>query len=156
MKHSMSYVYKCSFLVLLLFTMGAGQAHREHATNNIVSVDVGTQLWVRGTLTGLSSGNVTVILNAVGNAEVDCVNSANEVIKGKKISVSLSGSSTYPSPKNGRMTFAVYTFSPVITSVDSCPDSQWIATVSDVEFTHPGASFIVVQGNKIVFTEAIH
>jgi hypothetical protein len=126
-------------------------AQNVHLIGNLNTRDIGTQLLVGGKIAGLGEGDVTVVVNAQGVADVQCTNPGGNVAPGQDTAVSTSGSVTLPSPKNGNLNFSLSTATPVIPS-SACPNAQWTATALDVEFS--GGTFTVIQGGQVVLTQA--
>jgi hypothetical protein len=113
--------------------------------------DLGTTLGITGKLAGLGEGDVTIVVNASGVADVECTNPGGNVAPGQDTAVSASGSVTLPSPKNGNLVFSLATIEPSIPS-SACPNSQWTADAIDVAFS--GGTLTVFQGGQAVLTQA--
>jgi hypothetical protein len=108
-----------------------------------------TTLRATGKIAGLGNGDVTVVLNADGIASVQCRNHGGNVAPGQDTAVSVAGSVTLASPKNGNLPFAVETVAPVVGS-DACPNDNWSAEVLSVAFS--GGVLTVLQGGVVVLS----
>jgi hypothetical protein len=137
--------------LIALFAFTTVFAQSVHFIGTPVVRDIGTQLNVTGKIAGLGEGDVTVVVNAQGIAEVQCTNPAGNVAPGQDTTVSTIGAVTLPSPKNGNLNFSVSTATPVIPS-SACPNSKWTATALDVDFS--GGTISVIQGGQTVLTQA--
>ena len=110
--------------------------------------DLGTTLRATGDVSGLGQTTLDVFLDGEGIATVECRNPAGNVAPGQATAVDVSGSQTGIQPKNGRATFNVTTIAPTV-GPEACPNPQWTARVTDVDFT--SATLTLQQGGQTVF-----
>ena len=97
--------------------------------------DIGTQLSCSGKVAGLGGTEFEITLEATGTASVDCRNPGGNVAPGQRTSVTAAGTSgPLATPRNGRYEFTVTTATPTVPNVPTCPNPQWTAEVTDVEF----------------------
>jgi hypothetical protein len=139
-------------VVVCLMLASSALAQNVHFVKGPVATDVGTQLALTGKLAGLGEGDITVLVDAVGVAEIECRNPGGNVAPGQDTAISASGSVTLPSAKNGQLVFTVLTLAPVVPNTPTCPNSQWTAEVVDVAFS--GGSVTVFQGGVQVLSQA--
>ena len=147
-----SFLQSVACIVYVLIGALSVSAASVHFVKGPTFVDAGTQLVTSGKLAGLGEGDITVIVNASGLADVECTNPGGNVAPGQQTAVSASGSVTLPSAKNGHLVFSVATETPTVPDYPTCPNPQWSASVVDVTFT--GGTITVVQGGAIVLQEA--
>jgi hypothetical protein len=140
---------KKSLLIVAMLSVALA-AQSVHFVRGPVISDLGTTLGVSGKLAGLGQGDVTILVNASGVADVECTNPAGNVAPGQDTTISSSGSVTYPSPKNGNLVFSVATVVPSIPS-SACPNNQWTADALDVDFS--GGTITVIQGGQTVLQQ---
>jgi hypothetical protein len=97
--------------------------------------DIGTQLQCTGKVAGLGGTEFEITLEATGVASVDCRNFGGNVAPGQRTSVTATGTSgPLPTPRNGHYVFTVATVTPTVPNVPTCPNPNWTAEVTDVEF----------------------
>jgi hypothetical protein len=106
-----------------------------HFVGQVRATDLGTQLQVSGSVAGLGNQNIDVEVIAEGTASVDCVNPGGNVAPGQRTSVTATGEVSNVEVKNGRANFTVTTETPVVPNTPTCPNPQWTAEVTDVEFS---------------------
>lgn len=137
-------------LMVALIVAGASivLAASPHFVGAPTITDLGAVLRATGKIAGLGAGDVTIVLDAVGVASVQCRNPGGNVAPGQDTTVAAGGSVTLPSAKNGNVTFSVTTQEPVVT--DACPNAQWTAEVQDVTFS--SGTLTVLQGGVVVLT----
>jgi hypothetical protein len=129
-------------------------AQNPHFIRGPAFSDRGTQLLVTGTVAGLGNENIDVVVNAEGIATVECTNPGGNVAPGQDTTVDVSGEANDVQVKNGRATFRVLTAEPTVTGAEACPNPQWRATVTDVEFTEATITIFQPAGtNNIVFEQ---
>ena len=97
--------------------------------------DTGTQVQCSGKVAGLGGTTFSITVEAEGIASVTCTNPAGNVAPGQSFETDLTGSSgPLATPRNGQFRFAVTSNAPSAPA-GSCPNPQWTATVTDVQFT---------------------
>jgi hypothetical protein len=98
-------------------------------------MDIGTQLQCTGKVAGLGGTTFEITLEATGTAAVDCRNHGGNVAPGQRTSVTATGTSgPLETPRNGHYEFTVTTVTPTVPDVPTCPNPNWTAEVTDVEF----------------------
>jgi hypothetical protein len=137
-------------LVALTVTHATAASPHWKQNRDPVFTDLGTTLNATGAIAGLGNGAVTVVLDAAGLASVECENPGGNVAPGQDTEVTTSGSVTVQTDKNGNASFSVTTAEPVVGS-DACPNPQWTAHVTDVDFS--GATITVYQGGVVVLSD---
>lgn len=138
-------------LILAVLTAATLAAANVHFVRGFSTTDVGVSLVLAGKLAGLGQGDVTIILDAAGVAEVECTNPGGNVAPGQDTSITASGSVTLPVAKNGTITFSVATAAPSVPNTPTCPNNAWSADVVDVAFS--GGTVTVIQGGVIVLQQ---
>lgn len=97
--------------------------------------DVGTTVECSGKVAGLGGETFEITVAAEGRGTVECTNPGGNVAPGQTFDTTISGSSgPLETTRNGRFLYTVTTGEPVAPA-DACPNEQWTATVTDVEFT---------------------
>jgi hypothetical protein len=98
--------------------------------------DTGTTLTCTATVAGLGGTTFEIRVVADGIASVTCTNPGGNVAPGQNFSFGASGSTgQLPTTRNGRDTRTVSTTAPSAPA-NSCPNSMWTASVTDVSFTN--------------------
>jgi hypothetical protein len=110
-------------------------AQSGHFVGQQTCTDTGTTVTCDGKVAGLGGTTFTILVSAQGTAEVTCTNPAGNVAPGQSFDFTASGQSgPFPTPRNGQSPYTVSTNAPSAPP-GSCPNPQWTATVTDVEFT---------------------
>jgi len=123
----------CTLAVLSFAT--PAQAQSGHFVGEPTCRDIGTQVQCTGKVAGLGGTTFTITVAAEGIASVQCTNPAGNVAPGQSFETDLAGSSgPFATPRNGQARFTVTSNAPVAPA-GSCPNPQWTARVTDVEFT---------------------
>jgi hypothetical protein len=134
------------------------RAANVHLKGSLSSKDNGTTETVCGKLTGLGNGDVTISLVGTGTQTTECTNPAGNFAPGNPGEIVVSGVTTLPSTeiKNGTVSFCVTTDDPSCDTAKECgcPNNNWTATVTDVEFNT--LTLIVEQGGKVVLEKTIN
>ena len=114
--------------------------------------DLGTTLNCTGNVSGLGQEPLTVTITSPATATVECTNPAGNVAPGQTFTFTASGTQTVTVDKNGRATFDLTTLAPTAPA-NSCPNSKWTATVTDVTFGN--VTLVGTQGGMTVFTRTV-
>jgi hypothetical protein len=121
------------FMLVLGFP-AAALAQSGHFVGEPTCVDQGTTLRCTGKVAGLGGTTFQIDVAAPGVATVECTNPAGNVAPGQTFSTTTTGTSgPLATPRNGQFRFNVVTVTPTAPA-GSCPNPQWTATVTDVEF----------------------
>ena len=123
-------------------SLAAGGSGNPHFIGRVDFEDLGTTLQVTGTIAGLGTGAVDILVTAEGFATVECTNPGGNVAPGQTKEVTVSGAQTNVTPEHGRVDFTVVTTAPEAPA-DACPNPQWTPSVVDVTFT--SATITVTQ-----------
>jgi hypothetical protein len=130
-------------------------AQNPHFVRTPIGTDQGTQLQVSGKVAGLGSDPVNVVVEAEGLATVECENPGGQIAPGQDTTVDASGQSGPITPRNGQITFNVLTAEPTVPNFPTCPNPQWEAHVTDVEFTSATVTVFDLAGNILVGPQAV-
>jgi hypothetical protein len=114
---------------------GVAAAQSGHFVGTQTCRDIGTQVECSGKVAGLGGTTFTITVEAQGTASVECRNPGGNVAPGQSFSFDAAGASgPFPTPRNGQARYTVRTDAPTAPA-GACPNPQWTATVTDVEFT---------------------
>jgi hypothetical protein len=120
--------------------------------------DVGTQVQCTGgRISGLGNEQFFIEIDATGIATVECTNPGGNVAPGQDTEVDVSGSfGPFVADKNGNFRFPTLTTAapPDPSGAEACPNAQWTADITDVEFTTP-ATISIIQGGQVVATTEV-
>jgi hypothetical protein len=99
--------------------------------------DEGTTVECSGKVAGLGGTTFRITIDAVGIAEVVCINPGGNRAPGQDTEVETSGTTgSQPTPRNGQFRFTVSTLDPEpLPPTPTCPNRKWTPDVVDVEFT---------------------
>ena len=114
--------------------LAAGGSGNPHFIGQPRFSDLGTTLQVTGTIAGLGTGAVDIVVTASGSGTIECTNPGGNVAPGQTKELTVSGAQTNVTPDQGRVDFTVTTTAPVAPQ-DACPNLQWTPSVVDVDFT---------------------
>jgi hypothetical protein len=130
-------------------------AQNAHFIGEPTCVDIGTQVRCSGKIAGLGEGPVTLQIEAVGIASVECANPAGNVAPGQATTVESTGTFDLGKPRGGQITFRRATTDPppAPDPAEVCPNPKWTATIIDVEFTT--ATLVVFAGGQEVLRETV-
>jgi hypothetical protein len=122
--------------VLSIAFTGTAIAQSGHFLDRTVTCrDIGTQVLCTGKVAGLGGTTFRLLVQASGNASIECENQGGNVAPGQDTTLTALGDSgRLPTPRNGSHTFSQST-APPIASSSLCPNDGWTATVVDVTFT---------------------
>ena len=134
-----------AFMVIAVIAMGilflGGVNARMFFLIATVTVLVSPAAVVKGT-------TFSITVKAEGIASVRCTNPAGNVAPGQSFETDLTGSSgPLATPRNGQFRFALTSNAPSAPA-GSCPNPQWTATVTDVQFTSDAT--ITLRENGVV------
>ena len=125
-----------SLIVVALAAVPAIAAHPHFVGGAPNCTDNGQTVTCTGSVAGLGSQDVRVVVSAVGTADVVCINPGGNRAPGQDTSVSASGSKTITDVKNGRINFSVTTTAPQDPNpAQVCPNRKWDANITGVDFT---------------------
>jgi hypothetical protein len=139
----------------VLWFGSVAEAQNAHFVGEPTCVDIGTQVRCSGKIAGLGEGPVTLQIEAVGIASVECANPAGNVAPGQATTVESTGTFELGKPRGGQITFSRVTTEPPPTPdpAEVCPNAKWTATITDVEFTT--ATLVVFEGGQEVLRATI-
>jgi hypothetical protein len=126
-------------LAALVFTLGLGAGVASGQSGHFVGTptceDIGTQLQCTGKVAGLGGTTFEIRVTTGGaTADVTCTNPGQNPAPGQAFDFTAVGSGgPRPTPRNGQFKFSVET-ADVTAPAGSCPNPQWTATVTDVDF----------------------
>jgi hypothetical protein len=134
-------------LVLTLgFGAGTASAQSGHFVGDVTCTDEGTTLECSGKVAGL--GGTTFQINVAvsgATADVVCTNPGQNPAPGQAFDFTAMGSSgPQPTPRNGQFRFTFATVAPTAPA-GSCPNPQWTATVTDVDFSGTTATVTLTE-----------
>ncbi len=153
---------KNKYTIIAIATLIAGAtalyAANVHLNSAPAVTDNGNTLTVCATLVGLGNQDIHVTLIVTGEATATCVNPGGNVSPGiNKVPIQSTVTTTLKasSIKNGTASFCITTGDPgtVSSRAAGCPNNNWLAKVTDVEFT--SATITVIQGGRVVLRETI-
>lgn len=111
------------------------RAQSGHFVGEPTCRDIGTQVQCTGKVAGLGGTTFTITVTAEGIGSIQCTNPAGNVAPGQSFETGVAGSSgPFATPRNGQARFTVTSNAPSAPA-GSCPNPQWTASVTDVEFT---------------------
>jgi hypothetical protein len=125
-------------------------AQNPHFVRGPIGTDEGTTLLVTGKVAGLGSDPVNIVIDAEGLATVECTNPGGNVAPGQDTEVDASGQTGPITPRNGQITFSAETLEPTVPNFPTCPNPQWTANVTDVEFSSATATVFDEAGNILL------
>jgi hypothetical protein len=138
----------------LVFTLGLGagvaSAQSGHFVGDVTCTDQGTTLQCSGKVAGL--GGTTFQINVAvsgATADVTCTNPGQNPAPGQAFDFTAAGTGgPQPTPRNGQARFTIETAAPTAPA-GSCPNPQWTATVTDVEFSGLTATVTLVEDSTV-------
>jgi hypothetical protein len=126
-----------------------------HFKSEPTTKDNGTTLTFCASLAGLGNQDLTIRLTTSGFASASCANPAGFEAPGQnKVPVTSTVTQTIRASqiKNGTVSFCLTTTEPRVSAREAgCPNNNWDATVTDVEFE--SATISVVQGGTLVLQQ---
>jgi len=154
-KKLMSVLY--AFIASVLFTTSALAGGSVKLTS--ITFGLGS-LIADGTLVGLGRTDVTVVLDASGDAVITCVNNgSNDVAAQSYPRLTSSGRRTLPGNdplrKNGWASFGVETNDPEYLAGDiaGCPNSNWIGRIDFIYWTNATVSVYDTATNVLLLKQ---
>lgn len=124
-------------MALLTSPVSAGRGIGFSATFSLGS------LIAEGLATGVGQTDVTFVLDAIGTAEITCINNGSNSVPGQSSpKISASGMQSVlgsdPETKNGRTPFRTETDDPetLVWNVAGCPNSSWTGHVDFIYWTN--------------------
>ncbi len=160
----MKYLNKRTFITLvvalLITSLSTGVAFAGNVhfnkSNPPTFTSSGLTLTANGTIYGLGFGDVLVILDARGTANLLCTNpGGSSKVPGQNPNFEASGSGSFPASeiKNGHLDFSVTTNPPQspIPGAPDCPNSGWTETISSITWT--SATITVEQFGAVVLQQ---
>lgn len=162
-KHRMPRILATIITVLLVvsFAPGVAYAGKVHfnKSNPPTFTSNGLTLTASGTVYGLGFGDVLVVLNASGDANLLCTNpGGSSKVPGQNPNFSASGSGSFPASeiKNGHLSFSVTTNPPEspVPGAPDCPNSGWTETITSITWT--SAEIIIYQFGQVVLDQTFY
>ena len=122
--------------VLALGFPGSAMAQSGHFVQDQTCLDRGLVLECSGKVAGLGGTTFEIKVSATGTGTVECTNPGGNVAPGQTFETDVTGSSgELSTPRNGQYRYSeLFTTAPQAPA-DSCPNDQWSAAVTDVDFT---------------------
>lgn len=127
-----------------------------HFNDDPEFADEGVTLSISGTLYGLGSGDIEIVLSGTGDTETTCTSPGGNEAPGQNPgSADVQGTLSIPEGEitNGHVDFALVTQPPADPSgkQGGCPNNRWDAEIIDVAFET--ATIEVFQGGSLVLRE---
>jgi hypothetical protein len=147
-------------LAALILTLGLGagvaSAQSGHFVGDVTCTDIGTQLECEGKVAGLGGTTFEIRVAVPGaTADVTCTNPGQNPAPGQAFDFAAVGSGgPQPTPRNGQFRFDVTTAAPTAPA-GSCPNPQWTATVTDVDFSGTTATVTLFEDNAVSDTVTV-
>jgi hypothetical protein len=138
----------------LVFTValgaGAALAQSGHFVGDVTCEDIGTQLECSGKVAGLGGTTFQITVEVTGaTADVTCTNPGQNPAPGQAFDfVAVGDSGPQPTPRNGQFRFDIRTVAPTAPA-GSCPNPQWTATVTDVDFSGTTATVTLTEDGVV-------
>jgi len=145
-----------TLIIMVTISISAAFAARVHLIGTPTFDDLGTTLRVTGKLAGLGNQDVTITVLATGVGSATCTNRGGNQAPGQNripLTTAVSETISASEIENGNVIFAVTTAEPSQPTATEagCPNNNWTATITDVEFT--SATVTVVQAGEEVLEE---
>jgi hypothetical protein len=137
-------------LAALVLTLGLGagvaSAQSGHFVGDVTCTDQGTTLQCSGKVAGLGGTTFQINVSVPGaTADVTCTNPGQNPAPGQAFDFDAAGTGgPQPTPRNGQARFTISTAAPSAPP-GSCPNPQWTATVTDVNFSGTTATVTLVE-----------
>jgi hypothetical protein len=130
-------------VLVVAMTSAVASAANVHLKGTPTFTDNGLTLTSTGTLTGLGNNDIEVRLTAQGTPSATCTNKGGTQAPGQNpATVTIQGTQNIPATqvKNGNVAFNVTTGAPgappqPTAAQAGCPNSNWTAQITDVDFT---------------------
>ena len=138
-----------AFAVVFALAASVDMAHAQsgHFVGTPTCSDAGTQVRCTGKVAGLGGETFEITVTAPGTGSIECENPAGNVAPGQNFTTGVAGSTgPQPTTENGQFRFNLETLEPSAPA-RSCPNRQWTATVTDVEF---GDATITLREDGVV------
>jgi hypothetical protein len=131
-------------------TAGSASAQSGHFLGTPTCEDIGTQLRCNYRVAGLGGTTFEVRVSVPGaTADVTCTNPGQNPAPGQAFDFQAAGSGgPQPTPRNGSARDTVTTAAPTAPA-GSCPNPQWTATVTDVDFSGTTATLTLLEDNVV-------
>jgi len=149
--HQSKVVLAVAALVLTLgLAAGIASAQSGHFVGDVTCEDIGTQLECSGKVAGLGGTTFEITVAVSGaTADVVCTNPGQNPAPGQAFDFTAMGSSgPQPTPRNGQFRFTFATVAPTAPA-GSCPNPQWTATVTDVDFSGTTATVTLTEDGVV-------
>ena len=129
-------------------TAGSPSARSGHFVGTPTCEDTGTVLSCDGKVAGLGGTTFEIrVSDENALADVTCTNPGGNVVPGQSFEFTAQGTTgVKQTPRNGQFRFSNLETTAPTAPARSCPNPQWTATVTDVEFSGTTATVCLFEG----------